>query len=422
MRVLIVNTSEHTGGAAIAAARLREALGNNGIKATMLVSRKESEAITVAEPRDTGRMKYNFLRERFTIWKANGFRKHRLFEVDAANFGIDITGMKDFEEADIIHLHWINQGFLSLKGIAKILRSGKPVVWTLHDMWAFTGICHYNGDCDRYKDCCGKCPVLYGGGFSRDLSRRVFMRKRKLYSNANITFVACSDWLAKCASSSALLEGKRVLSIPNPINTRLYRPLNMAKVRESLALPLGRKLLLFAAYRVTNKIKGIDYLCESIRILADEHPDLASNIAVVAVGKESDALKELLPVKVYSLGYVANEKKMIDIYNACNVFMIPTMQDNLPNTIMESMACGVPCVAFNVGGIPQMIDHKTNGYVAEYKNAKDFTEGIMWCLAPENADSLGEKARNKVNSTFSETAVARRYSDLYNSLSGSKND
>ena len=139
MRVLIVNTSEHTGGAAIAAARLREALGNNGIKATMLVSRKESEAITVAEPRDTGRMKYNFLRERFTIWKANGFRKHRLFEVDAANFGIDITGMKDFEEADIIHLHWINQGFLSLKGIAKILRSGKPVVWTLHDMWAFTG-------------------------------------------------------------------------------------------------------------------------------------------------------------------------------------------------------------------------------------------------------------------------------------------
>ena len=142
----------------------------------------------------------------------------------------------------------------------------------------------------------------------------------------------------------------------------------------------------------------------------------------MAVGRESDALKELLPVKVYSLGYVANEKKMIDIYNACNVFMIPTMQDNLPNTIMESMACGVPCVAFNVGGIPQMIDHKTNGYVAEYKNAKDFTEGIMWCLAPENADSLGEKARNKVNSTFSETAVARRYSDLYNSLSGSKND
>ena len=310
MRVLIVNTSEHTGGAAIAAARLREALGNNGIKATMLVSRKESEAITVAEPRDTGRMKYNFLRERFTIWKANGFRKHRLFEVDAANFGIDITGMKDFEEADIIHLHWINQGFLSLKGIAKILRSGKPVVWTLHDMWAFTGICHYNGDCDRYKDCCGKCPVLYGGGFSRDLSRRVFMRKRKLYSNANITFVACSDWLAKCASSSALLEGKRVLSIPNPINTRLYRPLNMAKARESLALPLGRKLLLFAAYRVTNKIKGIDYLCESIRILADEHPDLASNIAVVAVGKESDALKELLPVKVYSLGYVANTVRL----------------------------------------------------------------------------------------------------------------
>ncbi len=422
MRVLIVNTSEHTGGAAIAAARLRDALGKNGVKATMLVSKKESESITVAAPQNTGRMKYNFLRERFTIWKANGFRKHRLFEVDAANFGIDITKMREFKEADIIHLHWINQGFLSLGGIEKILRSGKPVVWTLHDMWPFTGICHYAGDCDRYKESCGKCPLLYGGGSQRDLSRTVFMRKRRLYQNANITFVACSDWLAQCARSSALLDGKRVLSIPNPINTAQYCPKNMSEARESLALPPGKKLLLFAAYRVTNKIKGIDYLCKAVQIIVDEHPDMASNIAVVAVGKESDALKSLLPVRVYSLGYVSNEKKMADIYNSCNVFMIPTMQDNLPNTIMESMACGVPCVAFNVGGIPQMIDHKDNGYVAEYKNAADFAEGIMWSLAPENADTLGKKARAKVCSTFSETAVARKYSDLYNGLAGGTNE
>ncbi len=422
MRVLIVNTSERTGGAAIAAARLREALGNNGVKATMLVSKKETDAITVAAPHDAALIKYNFLRERFAIWKANGFHKHRLFETDAARFGVDITGLKEFKEADVIHLHWVNQGFISLKGIAKILRCGKPVVWTMHDMWPFTGICHYTGECDRFKNSCGKCPLLYRGGYSCDLSCRVFARKRKLYRAANITFVACSDWLAESARSSALLEGKRVLSIPNPINMKLYCPRNMAEARESLALPLGKKLLLFAAYRVTNKIKGIDYLCQAISKLADEHPDITSNIAVVAVGKESDALKSLLPVKVYSFGYVSNEKKMIDIYNACNLFLIPTMQDNLPNTIMESMSCGVSCVAFNVGGIPQMIDHKKNGYIAEYKNAGDFAEGILWSLSGSRAAMLSEAARAKVAADFSEAAVSRKYIDLYSSIAGGRDD
>ena len=423
MRVLIVNTSEHTGGAAIAAARLREALGNNGVKATMLVNHKETETITVAEtPRSRTRAKLDFLLERIAVWKANRFRRHRLFEADAATYGTDITSLKEFRQADIVHLHWINQGFLSIKSIAQILKSGKPVVWTMHDMWPFTGICHYNGDCDRFKDKCGKCQLLYGGGSANDLSRRVFRRKQKLYRDANITFVDCSDWLAECARSSALLEGKRVLSIPNPINTRLYSPSNGSKARETLALPQGKKLLLFAAYRVTSKIKGIDYLCEAMDILAKQHPDLTSNIAVVAVGKESDALKDMLPVKIYSFGYVSNESKMISIYNACNLFMIPTMQDNLPNTVMESMSCGIPCVAFNVGGIPQMIDHKINGYVAEYRNAADFAEGILWSLKGSNAAMLAEAARNKVVSTFSETAVARRYSELYNSLAGGKDE
>lgn len=422
MRVLIVNTSERTGGAAIAAARLREALGNNGVKATMLVSKKESDTITVAKSRNAVLARYDFLRERFTIWKANRFHKNRLFETDAASFGTDITRLKEFKEADVIHLHWINQGFISLKGIARILRSGKPVVWTMHDMWPFTGICHYTGDCDRFKDSCGKCPLLYGGGRKNDLSRRVFARKRELYRDANITFVACSDWLAESARSGALLEGKRVLSIPNPIDTRLYSPSGTAKAREQLALPQDKKLLLFAAYRVTNKIKGIDYLCQAIETLANEHPDIARNIAVVAVGKESDALKAMLPVKVYSCGYVSNEKKMIDLYNACNLFLIPTMQDNLPNTIMEAMSCGVPCVAFNVGGIPQMIDHKANGYVAEYKNASDFAEGILWSLKGDRSSSLSGAARAKVVSTFSETAVSRKYSDLYKSITGGTDD
>lgn len=422
MRVLIVNTSEHTGGAAIAAARLREALGNNGVKPIMLVGEKHSDTITVAAPRMKTRLKLNFLAERLIVWAANKFRKHRLFEVDATRFGLDITRLREFREADVIHLHWINQGFLSLGSIRKILRSGKPVVWTLHDMWPFTGICHYTGDCERFTSECHNCPVLFHDGSARDLSRRVFRRKQALYQNAGITFVACSDWLAQCARQSALLRGKRVLSIPNPINTKLYSPQPKPQAREQLSLPQDKILLLFAAFRVTNKIKGIDYLCEAINILVKEHPELAPRLALVAVGKESDALKTLLPIDVYSMGYVANEQKMITIYNACNLFLIPTMQDNLPNTVMESMACGMPCVAFHVGGIPQMIDHKLNGYIARYKDPRDFAQGIVWALEPHNLETLSHEARNKVAATFSETVVARKFTDLYNNLLGGRDE
>jgi glycosyltransferase involved in cell wall biosynthesis len=421
MRVLLVNTSEHTGGAAIAASRLRDALGNNGVKATMLVGHKDSELITVAEPHQERLLRLNFLRERLTILRANRLHRYRLFETDAARYGLDITGLKEFQEADIIHLHWINQGFLSLSGIRRIIASGKPVVWTMHDMWPFTGICHYAGECDRYKDSCGRCPLLWGGGSTRDLSHRVFLRKKHLYEGApRITFVSCSDWLAATARESRLLEGKQIYSIPNPIDTRLYAPATTALARTRLALPLGKTLLLFAAFRVTNKIKGIDYLVEALTRLTKEHPDIASNMALVAVGKDSDALRSLLPVKVYPMGYVSNERRMIDIYNACNLFLTPTLQDNLPNTVMEAMACGVPCVAFRVGGLPQMIDHLDNGYLAAERDAADFAEGIMWSLRPDNYERLRTAARQKVTSTFSDAVIARRFSDLYLSLIGGR--
>lgn len=425
MNILLVNTSEREGGAAIAASRLCEALGNNGVKAKMLVARKTSGNISVADAGQHLRMQSNFVRERLTILAANKFHKYRLFETDAAKYGLDITGLDEFREADLIHLHWINQGLLSIGGIAKILRSGKPVVWTMHDMWPFTGICHTTLGCERFKAECGQCPMLYGGGSPHDLSHQTFLRKQKLYSSpatAPITFVACSNWLAGCARSSALLGGRRVESIPNPINSKLYAPRPRAATRRALALPQGKTLLLFAAYRITNKNKGFDYLCEAIRLLADKHPDIASSLALVAVGRESEALKPLLPIEVCSMGYVSNENTMIDIYNACNMFLIPTLQDNLPNTVMEAMACGVPCVAFNVGGIPQMINHREDGYIAEYKSAADFAAGIMWCLDPQNAATLPEKARAKVCAAFSETAVTRKYSDLYKSLLGGRDE
>ena len=186
MRVLIVNTSEKTGGAAVAANRLMEALNNNGVKAKMLVAKKETDRITVV-PLPHGRLtRLHFLWERLTIFFRLHLQRRHLFEIDIANAGSDITGLPEFKEADVIHLNWINQGMLSLRSIRKILRSGKPVVWTMHDLWPATGICHYARTCSAFRTGCHNCQLLPLGGSANDLSRRVWTRKKHLYHKTTL--------------------------------------------------------------------------------------------------------------------------------------------------------------------------------------------------------------------------------------------
>lgn len=232
MRVLLINTSERIGGAAIAASRLMESLKNHGIKAKLLVRDKQTDQISVVSLEHNWRLVWKFVWERIVIWNANRFKKNSLFAVDIANTGTDITSLPEFQQADVIHLHWINQGMLSLKNIEKILDSGKPVVWTMHDMWPCTSICHHARTCDKYQKECHHCPFLYGGGSKKDLSYRTFQKKLQLYRNRRISFVACSHWLEEQAKKSALLNGHSVTSIPNPINTNLFKPRNKQEARE----------------------------------------------------------------------------------------------------------------------------------------------------------------------------------------------
>ena len=311
MKVLMVNTADRTGGAAIAAYRLMEALMNNGVKVQMLVRDKTSVQPTVSPLAISPLcLKFKFLWERAVIWAANGFRRYHLFDVDIANTGTDITSLPEFRQADVIHLHWVNQGFLSLKDLRRITDSGKPVVWTLHDMWPFTGICHYAGGCGRYREGCYCCPMLYGGGSKHDLSSRVFRKKQRWMQSSGITFVACSNWLADLARSSLLLQGKRITSIPNTISANLYRPADKAESRRRCGLPSGRQLILFSAFKTTNPIKGLAYLQEACRILAAEHPETKEQMAVVAVGKASEDMKDSFPFAFYPMGYITDEHKL----------------------------------------------------------------------------------------------------------------
>ena len=416
MRILIVNTSERTGGAAVAASRLMEALCNYGVKAKMLVRDKETQSLTVSALPGQRRSQCHFLWERFVIWLHLHFRRQHLFDIDIANTGTDITRLPEFQEADVIHLHWVNQGMLSLKNIRKILESGKPVVWTMHDIWPATAICHLTLDCRHFENQCQQCRLLPGGGSVNDLAAQVWQRKQRMLSGRHIHFVACSQWLAEEARHSALLQGQIVTSIPNPIDTHFYRPHDKQEARQLLGLPAEGPVVLFASQRVTNQYKGMNYLIAACQQLAAQHPELRATMTVAILGGHAEEIVGQMPFRTHALGYVNDEQRIVAVYNAADVFVLPSLSENLPNTIMEAMACGVPCVAFRVGGIPEEIDHRQNGYVANYQDSDDLAQGIWWTLFEADQESLRKACLQKVSHCYSQQSVANRYFELYEGL------
>lgn len=396
MKIVILNTSECTGGAAVAAGRLGRALSRTGIKVDKLVRG------------DTWLNRFRFYWERLVIFGSNHFSRKNLFTVSIANTGADISNHPQVKDADIIHLHWINQGFLSLKNIEALAKLNKPIVWTMHDMWPCTGICHHARDCEKFQTKCNACFFL--SSTSNDISTSVFEKKQSLYSNSNITFVGCSQWLAKRAEKSILLQDKNILSIPNPIDIDIYRPIDQDNARQSLGLPINKKLILFGALNVTDKRKGIDYLIEALR------KNVNQDIELVVFGQVKTDIKNLFPVPIHSMGYLSDESKIVELYNAVDMFVTSSLEENLPNTIMESMACGTPCVGFATGGIPEMIDHKINGYVSNYMDANDLAEGIQWVLENKDQQGLSDACIRKVQECYAEDVVAKKYVELYQSI------
>lgn len=415
VRVLIVSTSERTGGAALAANHLMEALNRNGVQAQMLVGTRQTNDPHVTALPCHWLHRWHFLWERLCIFFHLRFRKQNLFQIDIANAGTDITRLKAFQEADVIHLHWVNQGMLSLRSIRRILQSGKPVVWTMHDLWPATALCHYARGCERYFQKCARCPLLLGDGSANDLSAKVWRRKQHMLQAGHITFVACSKWLAGEARKSALLQAHTITNIPNPIDTTLFMPVDKREARQRAGLPLDGRIILFVSQRVTDERKGIRYLMEAVKKLADMHPDWKTDTRIAILGGQAEEVAAQLALPALPLGYVSNPTTIVDIYNAADVFVTPSLEDNLPNTIMEAMACGVPCVGFRVGGIPEMIDHLHTGYVAKFMDSADLARGIGWVLDEADSKLLTEKSIEKVQREYSQESVAQRYLAVYTS-------
>lgn len=411
-----------TGGAAIACKRLLKALQAVNVDAWMLVRDKRTDDPRVVSVNNSWmRRKMNLFRfiwERFVIWKNNDFSKRNLFAVSIANTGVDISRLKEVQEADVIHIHWVSQGFLSLSDIKKLIGLGKPVVWTMHDMWACTGICHHARECEHYRLNCGDCFFLKKPAV-HDLSYRTMKKKKEAGFN-RITYVACSEWLKNRTGKSSLMQDSRLLSISNPLNISLFSPQDRVKAREKYSFSPDKYYLLFGAARISDPRKGFEYYFESLELLAKEHPELRDRIELVFLGNSELQLPATIPYKANFTGYISEEDDVALLYSAVDVFVMPSLEENLPNTIMESMACGTPVVGFEIGGIPEMIDHKINGYLVTYKNSRDLMQGIFWTLFEADRMQLAKAARVKAVQCYSEEKIAGAYLDLYEELLSKK--
>jgi glycosyltransferase involved in cell wall biosynthesis len=315
-------------------------------------------------------------------------------------------------QPDILHLHWVGWEFLRIEDLAAF---SIPIVWTLHDMWPFTGGCHYSYQCDRYQSNCGFCPQLQSSK-PNDLSRWVHHRKQKVWERLPMTFISPSQWMAQCARSSTLLLHQQIKVIPNGLDLNQYYPLEKSAAKAALNLPTDQQLILFGAVLATHDPrKGFHLLQAALNILSNTMSQ-SSAFELVVFGANAPDSPVDLGFKVHYLGHL-EDVRLVQAYSAADVFVVPSMEDNLPNTVMEALACGTPCVGFQVGGIPDMVEHLHNGYLATPYDVKEFADGINWVLGDRDRyPHLCTHARQTVERSFSLDSQVQQHQLLYQSL------
>ena len=393
LHIVLLSYHDSNGGAGIAAGRLKVALENAGHHVDYLVREKSNDS-NATKLGNTIVSWLKFIAERLFFL---GFEKDKSirFLFNPGIFGSDISKHPLIQKADIVHLHWVNFGFLSIDDIASLTQLNKPVFWTLHDMWAFTGGCHHSGSCEHFQQSCGNCKFLKHPG-SKDLSYRLWKHKKTGFASKNLHIITCSDWLGNRAKQSSILVEHEIKTIPNAIDTEFFAPRT-----SHINLDPNKNYVLFVAMRVNAPAKGFHLLKEAIQFLDPATTEL------LIVGGE---MTEDLPLKAHNFGQISDPAKMRDIYAAADVFVTPSLEENLPNTIMEAMACGTACVGFNVGGIPEMIEHQKTGYVAKAFEAEDLAKGIQWCLQHKNA---GSESRERAVNLYDQSIVAQQHLAYY---------
>lgn len=409
MRVLHVNTYDSQGGAARAAYRLHRALLNENIDSKMLVQKKTSDDHTVIAPTSKFEKGINLLRPTLDNLPLQQYKNRTQSLFSPAWLPFSQIPKKIAQiNPDIVHLHWIAGAMMSVKDLAKI---EKPIVWSLHDMWAFTGGEHIDEDQQHYLDRCGNSKVLKSKK-DRDLSRTGWERKRQAYAQIDyMTIVGLSGWMHQAAKSSSLLKDKNHIQLHNPIDTTAFAPFNKIEARRLFNLPIDKKLILFGAMNATSDPnKGFEHIFSALQAFSLENTEL------VIFGSSQPTTPLIFKQSVHYLGQLHDDVSLRVLYNAADVMIVPSLQENLSNTIMESLACGTPVVAFDSGGNSDMIEHQKNGYLAQPFDTDDLAKGIEWVLNAPDYQQLCDNARDKVLTHFDSQIVAKRYIALYKEI------
>lgn len=415
IKVVHINTYDGNGGAGKACLRLHHALNDHtSVDSKVLVFYAFGKHAMV----------YNYaakwwrkLRSVFQIfyerWMVKSSVKASHIPFSLQSMGVPLHRMQLLKEADIIHLHWINHGFLNPKYLQKLQKLNKPIVWTFHDSNAFTGGCHVRYDCFNFTHHCGQCPVLKHPA-KNDSTKRLADAKQIAYENLPFEVITPSYWMQKSVKMSSLLSTRKTYVIPNAINEKVFK----AYVKTDIKLHLGISedtfvILAGSAPSSKDAHKGAPYLIEALEMWSQKGTFSHKKVILVFFGNAAKSALPQLPFPTQSLGMIHDEKILAQWYAAADVFVTPSIEDNLPNTVMESLACGTPVLAFETGGIPDMVTHKINGYLAQYKDVSDLAQGLQWLYAHPNPKQLQIDARAKVLDAFSAQVVAQKHEDLY---------
>lgn len=417
MKVLFLSSSDTSGGAAIATYRIFCALREQGISVKMLVSMKESKDPDVISYQVYKRKGWIGLLDKY-IWKIkNRLRKEKwkkypkrepVFLNDLSSVSL-LRAIRSFE-FDILHLNFIVNQFFDIRELRSI---HKPIIWTLHDCWPFTGICHYFYGCNHYTKSCGNCPMLHSSN-PKDFTYKILIKKQRIYNICKMHFVAPSNWMLHCAEKSILLQKFQITNIPYVIDTKIYKTTYKTEAKLPLGLSEGIHYVLYGAMNALfDSRKGFHLLLDALKYIRQKN---IAKIELLIFGAENDNSIIDVGYPVHFMGIIRDEEYLIQIYNASDVLVVPSIEENLANAIIESLACGTPVVGFDIGGNSDMIDHKVNGYLAKPYDCSELGEGILWCLLNNNNSSLSIAARNKVIQNFTQKDVISKYRNLYISV------
>lgn len=412
MNILHIGTADNDGGAARAAFRLHLGLINLGHSSHMVVGYRVEDRSEI----DTIPKRKTFL-QKIIYQRTNYVEKKTGLQYLLLPWKNEFIRHRFTRQANIINLHNIHGGFFS-HTILPQLSQMAPIVWTLHDQWSMTGHCSYPGmfKCEQWKTRCGKCNALFDyPPLSRDTTSLLWRIKNWVYKNSNITIVAPSEWMAKMARESSLLNRFKIHCVPYGLDVNIFKPIQKLDARKVLNLPPNSKVILFSAFDFKYPRKGGMYLLKALQCLSGRK--IRSLLLLIVGSNQMNINEKDYGFPIHNLGLIKDDHLMATCYSAADVYVGPSLEDNLPNVLIESMACGTPCVSFDVGGVPEIVQHMETGYLARYKDVEDLAYGIK-LLFEDSAlrEKLGKQGRKIVEQEYTLELQAKRYVELYQQL------